>query len=137
MVSQLNPYLNFPGTARQAMEYYHHVFGGELNLMTFSDLGAVTEGDDAAKIMHAHLKTPQGYTLMAADLTGDMKLEPGNTITVSISGDEADPLRGFWEKLSDGGTVVMPMDKQSWGDEFGMCIDRFGVSWMVDIGQPA
>ena len=55
---------------------------------------------------------------------------------MSLSGDDADELRGYWEKLSDGGTVSVPLEKQMWGDEFGMCTDRFGVAWMVNIGQP-
>jgi uncharacterized glyoxalase superfamily protein PhnB len=50
-------------------------------------------------------------------------------------GDDADQLRGYWEKLSDGGNVTMPLEKQMWGDEFGMCVDRFGIPWMVNITQ--
>ena len=54
---------------------------------------------------------------------------------MSLSGDDAELLRGYWEKLSTGGNVTMPMRKQVWGDEFGMCVDNFGVSWMVNISQ--
>src|SRR5215211_7816717 len=57
-------------------------------------------------------------------------------IAVSLSGDDADELRGYWEKLSSGGSVSVPLEKQMWGDEFGMCVDRFGVAWMVNITQP-
>ncbi|GGR97397.1 hypothetical protein GCM10010169_47450 [Micromonospora fulviviridis] len=65
-----------------------------------------------------------------------MEFTPGTTMAVSLSGDDADDLRRWWEQLADGGTVTMPLEKQMWGDEFGMCVDRFGTSWMVDIGQP-
>lgn len=47
-----------------------------------------------------------------------------------------DELRGYWEQLADGGTVTVPLEKQMWGDEFGMCVDRYGIGWMVNIGQP-
>lgn len=135
MTSRLNPYLNFNGDARQAMEFYQSVFGGELALSTFGDMGA-KDSPDADRIMHGMLDTPAGYTIMAADVTSDMTHQPVAGCSVSISGDDAEALRGYWEKLSAGGTTLMPLAKQAWGDEFGMCTDKFGVPWMVDIVQP-
>ena len=135
MTSRLNPYLSFPGSARDAMQFYQAVFGGTLVVNTFGEFG----NQDAAvadKIMHAMLETDSGYTLMASDMPPGMEHSPGNNITVSLSGDDGDELRGYWEKLSGGGQVTMPLEKQMWGDEFGMCTDRFGVSWMVNITQP-
>jgi len=133
MASRLNPYINFDGTARQALEFYKDVFGGELRLNTFGDFGG--DGDTADKIMHGQLETPSGYTLMAADTTPEWQVNPGNNITVSLSGDDGDELHGYWDKLSDGGTITMPLEKQVWGDEFGQCVDKFGISWMVNITQ--
>jgi PhnB protein len=135
MASRLNPYIAFDGTARQAMEFYREVFGGDLRVSTFGELGQ-QDSPDADKVMHAQLETDRGFTLMASDTPAGMQRTSGDTITVSLSGDDADELRGYWDKLSDGGTVTMPMEKQMWGDEFGMCTDRFGVPWMVDIVQP-
>ena len=132
MTSRLNPYISFDGTAREAMEFYADVFGGELNLNTFGDLGGM-EGADGNKIMHGQLETPSGFTLMAADTPPGMEFNAGNNMAVSLSGDDGDELRGYWEKLSGGGTVTVALEKQMWGDEFGMCIDRFGVAWMVNI----
>lgn len=132
MASRLNPYISFVGNARQAMEYYESVFGGTLTVNTFGEFGE-RDSADADKVMHSMLETPSGYTLMASDTPAGMEHNPGNNITVSISGTEADELRGYWDKLSDGGTVTMPLEKQIWGDEFGSCIDRFGISWMVNI----
>jgi PhnB protein len=131
MASRLNPYLNFDGTAREAMEYYRDVFGGELRLSTFGENGM--DGPTADKIMHAQLETPSGYTLMAADTPPGMQRTTGDAITVSLSGEDGDELRGYWDKLSNGGQVTMPFEKQMWGDEFGMCVDRYGVPWMVDV----
>ncbi len=134
MASVLNPYISFESDARQAMEYYRDVFGGELRMNTFGEFGQ-PDSPDANKIMHAQLETDRGFTLMASDTPAGMPRNPGDTISISLSGDDADTLRGYWEKLSDGGTVTMPLEKQMWGDEFGMCTDRFGVPWMVNITQ--
>jgi PhnB protein len=135
MASRLNPYINFDSNARQAMEFYKGVFGGNLTLNTFGEYGA-PDSPDADKIMHSQLETDSGFTLMGADTPAGMERHPGDNITVSLSGDDADELRGYWEKLSDGGTVSVPLEKQMWGDEFGMCVDQFGIPWMVNIGQP-
>jgi PhnB protein len=135
MTSRLNPYLNFNGNARQALQFYQSVFGGELNVNTFADFGA-KDSPDADRIMHGQLETDAGYTIMAADFTSDMEYHPMAGCSVSLSGDDADVLRGYWDKLSASGTTTMPMQKQVWGDEFGMCVDGFGVPWLVNISQP-
>ncbi len=135
MASQLNPYLNFNGNARQALEFYTSVFGGNLSLNTFADLGA-QDSPDADRIMHGMLETDAGYTIMGADVTSDMEYQPMAGCSVSLSGDDVDSLRGYWEKLSASGTATMPMQKQAWGDEFGMCVDKFGVPWMINVHTP-
>jgi PhnB protein len=116
------------------MEFYKGVFSGTLNINTFGEYGQ-QDSPDADKIMHAQLETDSGFTLMGADTPPGMEHNPGNNIAVSLSGDDADELRGYWQELSDGGTVSVPLEKQVWGDEFGMCLDQFGIPWMVNIGQ--
>ncbi len=134
MSCRLNPYLSFSDNARQAMEFYQSVFGGNLDLSTFGEFGA--EGSpDADKIMHGLLTTDGGLALMGADTPAGMEHAPGTNISVSLSGDDAGEMRGYWEKLADGGSVSVPLEKQMWGDEFGMCVDRFGIPWMVNIAQ--
>ena len=135
MASRLNPYISFGGDARQAMEFYKQVLGGTLTLSTFGESGAA-DAPDADKIMHGQLETDSGFTLMGADTPPGMEHNPGTNIAVSLSGDNADELHGYWEKLSKAGTVSVPLEKQMWGDEFGMCVDQFGIGWMVNIGQP-
>ncbi|MEO5983262.1 MAG: VOC family protein [Pedococcus sp.] len=132
MASTLNPYLGLPDTARQAMEFYKDVFGGELTMNTFGEFGAA-DGPDKDKIMHAQLVTETGFTLMASDTPTGMDYTPGSAISISLSGDDVDELREYWAKLAEGGTVMMPLEKQMWGDEFGMVADQFGISWMVNI----
>jgi PhnB protein len=135
MASRLNPYLNFNGNARQAMEFYAGVFGGNLTLSTFADFGNAGS-PDADKIMHGQLETDAGYTIMGADTPAGMEFHPMAGFSVSLSGDDSDALHGYWDKLSASGAVTMPLQKQVWGDEFGMCVDGFGVSWLVNISQP-
>jgi PhnB protein len=136
MASRLNPYISFNGNAREALEHYAGVLGGTLSLSTFGEAGAAHSPEDEPKIMHGQLETEDGLTLMASDTPSDMEFSPGNTMSVSLSGDEGDRLRSAWEGLSEGGSVTVPLEKQAWGDEFGMIVDRFGVAWMVNIGQP-
>ncbi|WP_037358034.1 VOC family protein [Amycolatopsis orientalis] len=135
MASRLNPYISFAGNAREAMEYYHDLFGGNLALNTYGEAGAPAEAGNADQIMHAMLEGDNGFTLMASDVPPGMEHQPGTNISISLSGDDGDLLRRCWDKLSEGGTVSVPLEKQMWGDEFGACTDRFGISWMVNIGQ--
>jgi PhnB protein len=133
MATRLNPYLGFRDNAREAMEFYRTVFGGELTLNTFGDLQASDDPAEHDKIMHGQLESPSGFTLMASDTPNSMEYTPGNNYSVSLSGDDDAELRGYWEKLSDGGTVLEPLVQAPWGDSFGMCVDRFGVTWLVNI----
>ena len=134
MAARLNPYVSFPGTARSAVDFYTSVFGGESSVMTYGDMGGGAPNPE--QIMHAQLETPAG-PLMIADLPPGTAHSPGNDIALSLSGDDAEQLRRWWEQLSEGGEVTVPLEKQMWGDVFGMCTDRFGVSWMVNIAGEA
>lgn len=133
MGAQLNPYLSFRDNARQAMEFYRSVFGGELTVSTFGEFHASDLPEEQDKIMHAALSAPNGLVLMGADTPNSMDLTSGNNFSISLSGDDESELRGYWDKLADGGQVAMPLEKAPWGDIFGMCTDRFGVPWMVNI----
>ncbi|MDR0345767.1 MAG: VOC family protein [Nocardiopsaceae bacterium] len=134
MTARLNPYLAFNGDARPAMEFYQDVFGGRLQLDTFGEYGD-PDAPGAGLIMHSLLETPGGFTLMGNDTPPGTDHQPGGAISVSLSGNPADggELRGYWARLSADGTVIMPFGKQVWGDEFGMCTDKFGVTWLVNV----
>jgi PhnB protein len=133
MASLLNPYVHFNGNARQALEFYASVFGGKLTLNTFGQFGS-PDSPDADKIMHGQLETEAGYVVMGADVPTGMQYEAPAGFAVSLSGDD-DALRRYFERLAGSGMTTMPMEKQAWGDEFGMCVDGFGVPWMVNISQ--
>jgi PhnB protein len=133
MTTRLNPYLSFRDNAKQAMEFYQSVFGGELRVSTFGEFHASEDPAEQDKIMHGELVTAGGLTLMGSDTPNAMELTPGNNYSVSLSGEDESELRGYWDKLSAGGTVTMPLEKAPWGDSFGMLNDKFGVSWLVNI----
>lgn len=133
MSTQLNPYLSFRDNAREAMEFYKSVFGGELTVSTFGEFHASEDESEQDKVMHASLQTPGGLALMASDTPNSMEHVSQSNISISLSGDDEPELRGYWEKLSDGGQVAMPFEKAPWGDLFGMCTDRFGIAWMVNV----
>ncbi|GAA0918182.1 VOC family protein [Virgisporangium aurantiacum] len=135
MASVLNPYINFDGNAREAMQFYENVFGGDLTVNTFGSFPGA-DASIADNVMHAMLTTPSGFTLMGSDGPPGQELKAGNNFTISLSGDDDAELRGYWAKLAEGGEVTMPLEKQMWGDVFGQCVDRFGVAWMVNITQP-
>jgi PhnB protein len=131
----LNPYLSFRDNAREAMTFYQSVFGGELTVSTFADFDASADPTEQDKIMHAQLETPDGLVLMGADTPDGMEYRPQAGVSVSLSGDDEPRLRGYWERLSEGGSVTVPFEKAPWGDTFGMCVDRFGTSWQVNAAQ--
>jgi len=138
MQTQLNPYINFKDNTREAMEFYHKVFGGKLNMSTFKEFHASQDPSEDNLIMHSQLETDKGILLMASDTPNRMEYHPGTNMSISLSGNNEAELRGYFEKLSDGGTVTMPLEKAQWGDSFGMFVDKFGVQWLVNIsGQGA
>ena len=130
----LNPYLSFKNEAREAMEFYQSVFGGELMVSTFSEYpGMVEDAAEQDLVMHAQLETPDGFVLMGADTPSRMPYSKPAGISVSVSGDDEASLQGYWDKLAAVGTVVMPFDTPPWGGRFGMLTDRFGIDWMVAV----
>jgi PhnB protein len=136
MSTRLNPYLSFRDTAREAMDFYKSVFGGELTTSTFAEFHASEDPAEQDKIMHSMLSTQDGLTLMASDTPNTLDYTPGTNFSVSLSGENDAELRGYWQQLSEGGTVTMPLNQAPWGDTFGMCVDKFGVSWLVNIAGP-
>jgi PhnB protein len=135
---RLNPYIGFDGEAREAMEFYKSVFGGELTTSTYAEGGLAGDPAEGDKIMHSMLDAGAGLVIMGSDVPAGMPKDEGSRITVSLSGDDEAALRGYWDGLMRGGSVTVPLERAPWGDSFGMCTDRYGVKWMVNItGVPA
>lgn len=133
MATRLNPYLSFRDDAREAMEFYKGVFGGTLTVNTFAEFQASEDPGEADKIMHSQLEAPNGVTFMAADTPNGMEHTPGRNVSMSLNGEDEAELRGYFDKLAEGGTIEMPLEKAPWGDTFGMLTDRFGIHWMVNV----
>lgn len=134
MTINLNPYLNFRDTTREAMSFYQSVFGGDLTLSTYAEMGQSDQPDEKDKIMHSQLVVDGRLSLMAADLPSSTAFD-GNHAQIALSGGPEDEstLRGWWDRLSDGATVHEPLTTAPWGDAFGMLADRHGTTWMVNI----
>ena len=109
MASKLNPYLTFGGNARAAMEFYRNAFGGELTLQTYEGMHAAQSPDQ---------NDPEGEHY---------------STSVAVSGDDHDTLKGYWDNLLDGATILAPFETAPWGDTFGMLIDQFGIRWMINV----
>jgi len=133
VATYLNPYLNFRDSARSAMEFYQSVFGGELTLSTFGEFQATQDPAEVDNIMHGQLETPSGFVLMGADTPASMELAAQSNVSVSLSGEDETELRGYWDKLADGATIVVPLAAAPWGATFGMLDDKFGTHWLVNI----
>jgi len=135
----LNPYIGFKDTAQQALEFYQSALGGELSVMTFDSMGEAmpVEPGDEKLVMHGQLTLDDGLVLMAADTpTGMDYVAPTSGVTVAMTGGpgDLDRLRAAYDALSEGGTPGMPLEQAPWGDYYGSFTDKFGVSWMFDVG---
>ncbi len=132
MNATLSPYLNFNGSTAEAMRFYQSVLGGDLNIQTFGDAGVAQDDEQKNLTLHAAL-TSNGITLFASDGRPDVKVVFGDNVHLSLQGSDSEKLTGYFNGLSAGGQVDMPLAKQFWGDTFGMVTDKFGVHWMVNI----
>lgn len=137
MKADLTPYRQFNGNAKEAMEFYQSVFGGELQMMPFSAVHSEEEVDgDGDKIMHAELRIDGKKFLFAADIPHMMQRMKGEDTPLSLTGDAEleTELRGYWDKLAEGAKITMPLESVPWGAIYGALEDRFGTHWMFNIG---
>lgn len=136
MTVKLNAYISFNGNAREAIEFYKSIFGGEVFMDTFASFADKMPVDDADKdkIMHAYLKGDRGIELMISDTPTGMQFQAGAQISLTLNGDDEETLREYWNKLSKEGQITLPLEAAPWGDTFGMLVDKFGINWMIDIG---
>lgn len=131
----MNPYIHFNGECRQAMEFYESIFGGKVDYSTYGESSSMPVEDKFKDhIMHADLQA-DGLRLMASDSGPMGQGKIGENMSISLSGDERDKLMKYYEGLSKGGNIIVPMAKQTWGDEFGMLTDKFGTKWLININQ--
>lgn len=135
---KIYPYLNFPGTAEEAMAFYAQALGGTLGEV--HRFGAMPDGDqlpasDRMRVMHVSVALEGGFLIMASDTMPGMGPPhvPGTNMTISIHPSSREEADRVFEALSDGGEVTMPLADQFWGDYYGSLTDRFGIQWMVNF----
>ncbi|QCW50883.1 VOC family protein [Nocardioides dongxiaopingii] len=140
MTIQTVTHVNLRGTAREALEHYRSVFGGELSAFTFRDAGSVTDEAEADQVVWGQVVSEAGFHVMAHDVPAARAWEPGVApYFVSVRGTDADELTGYWERLcadDAGATVVVPLGPAGWAALYGMVTDRFGVTWVLDVLAP-
>jgi PhnB protein len=130
----INPYINFQGRTREAMEFYHQVFGGKLNLVAFNETGAPKAAGPDDRVMHSHLEA-DGVVLMATDGSPDYPPTVGDHMAIAAGGTDKERLTKIFNDLAEGGVVKMPLAPQAWGSELGYLADRFGINWTVSIDK--
>jgi len=134
-MTQPVPYLSFPGTCRSAMQFYEQALGGKLaTCMTYgeSPMAAHCAVESHAQIMHARLELPGGYSLMAGDCPSHMPFEGIKGVMLAVSYDSEAKAQEVFAALAAGGQITMPLQPTFWAKIWGMCTDRFGVSWAVN-----
>ncbi|MFC4906975.1 VOC family protein [Actinomadura gamaensis] len=127
-------HLNFRGDAREALAFYQSVFGGELVVITYEDAGATGGAAEADQVMWGQVTAPNGFRVMAYDVPSDLPWDQGrNAFFLSVRGDDAGEITGYWDGLSGGATVQQPLGPAQWAPLYGMLTDRFGVTWVLDV----
>ncbi|EPH44681.1 VOC family protein [Streptomyces aurantiacus] len=127
-------HLNFRGDARAALTFYQSVFGGDVAMVTYKDAGNVQEPSEADQVMWGQVAADNGFRVMAYDVPARLPWNRGeNAFFVSLRGETPEEITAYWERLSDGATVLQPLGRAQWSPLYGMLTDRFGVTWVVDV----
>lgn len=136
MAFQQAPYIMLNGDAASALEFYRGVFGGgAVDITRYSDMPMDDAPGEPDWVMHGQLELENGITIMAAD--GPAERAGRSKVEICVYGDDRDELEGFFRALHDGGSVVLPFEKAPWGSWFGQVVDAYGVTWMIEGGEPA
>lgn len=137
MQTWINPYLTFKNSTREVMSFYQGIFGGKLDIATFGDFQAAQTPEQENLVMHSHLETADGWTMMAAD--AGTEFNPDGTIELAIGAkaEELEKVTTWFNALAEGGEISMPLNLAPWGDHFGSLTDRYGVKWMFNISASA
>lgn len=135
MKPDLSPYIAFDGDAGDVLRFYADIFGGEPLIETYGAYQASDDPRDQERVLYGVLRTPDGFVVRVTDVTANEKINPGDNHFLCLNGDDELLLRRCWEGLSKEATVVKPLEASPWGDSYGKLVDRFGVTWQVNIGS--
>ena len=127
-------HINLRGKAREALNFYHSVFGGQTAMVTYAQAGNVTDPSDADHIMWGQVVSENGFRIMAYDVPVGTPWNQGEIpFFVSVRGEDASEITAYWEKLSKGAMIVQPLAPAAWAPLYGMLKDSFGVTWVLDV----
>ena len=127
-------HLNFSGRAREALDFYQSVFGGQVNAITYKDFNQVTDEAEADQLMWGQVAADSGFRVMAYDVPSHTPWNPGeNAFLVAVEVSTPDEVRAYWDKLSASATVTAALQSAQWTPLFGMLKDRFGVHWTLSV----
>ncbi|MCL3859444.1 VOC family protein [Actinotalea sp. K2] len=135
MKADLSPYIAFEGVAGEVLRFYARVLGGEPLLETYGAYNASDDPRDQDRVLYGVLRSPDGFVVRVTDTKADESLTPGDNHYLCLNGDGEDLLQRCWDGLREGATIVTPLEKSPWGDTYGQLVDRFGVTWQVNIGS--
>jgi PhnB protein len=136
MAIDYRPFVFFGGDCRDAFIHYREILGGDLFLLSFADAPSeqLVPPEQADLIIHAALTTDGAYVMGSDDPTGEFTGIEGMSVSVSV--DDVDEARRVIDGLADGGQVTAPLAETFFSPAFGMCVDRFGVPWMIVAASP-
>ncbi|MEZ5071043.1 MAG: VOC family protein [Bacteroidales bacterium] len=142
-MAKFDPYLIFPGTCEEAFNLYRSVFGGTFDTLSrFGEMppreGVTLSKEQQNMVMHVALHLGGDTLLLGSDSGGELSppVEPGNNFSVSVNAASKEEADRYFQGLSQGGRVTQAMELTFWGSYFGMCTDRFGISWMISHSVP-
>ncbi len=134
MTLAATPHLNFRGDARTALEFYQSVFGGQLTIITYANMGNVQDPSEANQVVWGQVEAPDGFRVMAYDVPAARLWSRGDDpFFLSLRGTDAEEIQARWENLSDGASIAVPLSPAQWSPLYGMLRDRFGITWVVDV----
>jgi len=142
-MASLSIYLKFDGNCEEAFKHYETVFNTEILFISrYSDVPRLEEEgmptipeEQLERIENICLPIGEGTVLMGADGMEAYGTRPvmGNNFSIYVTAESKEEAYGIFDGLADGGKIQMPMSRAHWGDYFGMCVDKFGISWFVNF----
>lgn len=131
-------HLNFAGQARAALEFYANVFGATPIIMTYGAMGQAERASSADDVIWGQVASDDGFRIMAYDVQAGRDYDAGsNAFYVSVRGTEIEEIQTRWDALADGATILQSIGPSPWSPAYGMLTDRFGITWILDVAQPA
>ena len=132
-MTHLIAYLQFSGRCREALTFYRDCLGGDISMQKVAEspMAAQMPSEAGANILHGSLTKEGTVIVMGSDMMG-ARLKPGNSVALCLNCSSDEEIYTVFEKLSDGGQVIMPLHQSFWGATYGELTDKFGISWMLN-----